>query len=114
MAFLYQINSADSPVERWNVGEKPFVVGRGDQVDGFVDDDALSRSHFLIVREGKEFFLVDLDSSNGTLVNDRPVSALKLKADQIIRAGESTFRFSLAPAATARTVTAAAKPAAAS
>lgn len=96
-AFLYQIKSDGSNGEHWVIGDKPLVVGRGDCADACVDDDALSRSHFLIVREGLEFILVDLSSSNGTLVNGKRVSAHKLHAEETIRAGESAFCFSLKP-----------------
>src|SRR5271166_4183535 len=61
MAFLYHIRANDgTPTEFWPVGEKPLVVGRGDSVDAFVDDDSLSRSHFLVVREAGEYFVIDL------------------------------------------------------
>jgi pSer/pThr/pTyr-binding forkhead associated (FHA) protein len=96
MAFLCQIHSGGSQGEHWVVGERPLVVGRGDFADACVNDDALSRSHFLIVREASAFFLVDLDSRNGTRVNGKPVSAHKLQPNQIIQAGESVFCFCLA------------------
>lgn len=97
MAFLYQIKSDGFPGEHWVVGDAPVVVGREEPADALVDDDALSRSHFLVVREGAEFFLVDLNSSNGTWVNGRPVAAHRLKSGEIICAGDSTFCFDLKP-----------------
>jgi len=96
MAFLCQIHSGGSPGKHWVVGDRPLVVGRGECADACVDDDALSRSHFLIVREAAAFFLVDLDSRNGTRVNGKPVSAYRLQPNQIIQAGESVFWFCLA------------------
>ena len=78
MAILYQIRVDGSQVQYWEMGSKPLVVGRGDCVDALVEDDALSRSHFLISREGSDHILIDLSSSNGTWVNGAPVSAHKL------------------------------------
>jgi pSer/pThr/pTyr-binding forkhead associated (FHA) protein len=97
MAFLYQIRADGTQVERWETGARPLVAGRGDCADAFVEDDALSRSHFLIVAEGEEFFLIDLNSSNGTWVNDARVTAHKLVSGEIIMAGESIFCFSKTP-----------------
>ena len=97
MAFLYQVR-ADGPLpESWPIGEKACVVGRGDFADACVEDDALSRSHFLIVREGADYVLVDLNSANGTLVDGKRISACILAADATITAGASVFYFSHSP-----------------
>ena len=79
--------------------DKPLVVGRGETADAFVEDDSLSRSHFLIVREAESFLLIDLHSRNGTWVNDKKISAHKLQPNEVIRAGESAFFFSIMPIA---------------
>ena len=94
MSFLYQIKSDGSQAECWKIGEKPLVFGRGESADAFVEDDSLSRSHFLVVREGSEFLVIDLHSSNGTWVNGKRIAAHKLQSAEIIRAGASAFFFS--------------------
>ena len=93
MAFLYQIHADGSPAECWALGDQPLVVGRSEAADAYVEDDALSRGHFIIMRDGADFFLVDLDSRNGTWVNGRQVSTHKLRPDELISAGESLFYF---------------------
>ena len=97
MAFLYQIKPDGLPGDHWVVADAPVVVGREEPADARVDDEALSRTHFLVVREGQDYFLVDLNSSNGTWVKGGRVSARKLQAGEIIHAGESAFCFGLAP-----------------
>ena len=94
MAFLYHIRADGTPTEFWPIGDKPVVVGRGDAVDAFVDDDSLSRSHFLVAREGADYFVIDLDSRNGILVNGERMSAHKLHPQDLISAGASFFCFS--------------------
>ena len=96
MAFLYHIK-ADGEAECWPVHDKPVVAGRGEFADAYVEDDALSRSHFLIIREKEEFFVIDLHSSNGTWVRGDLVSALRLESNEIILAGDSLFYFSPMP-----------------
>jgi pSer/pThr/pTyr-binding forkhead associated (FHA) protein len=99
MAYLYRIRADGTEIERWELGEAPLVMGRGETADAYVEDDALSRSHFLITREGAEYCLIDLKSRNGTWVNGERVSAHKLRPNEIIQAGESLFGFSEVPVA---------------
>jgi pSer/pThr/pTyr-binding forkhead associated (FHA) protein len=94
MAFLYEILSDGTLGEFWTLGEKPAVVGRGEFADIYVEDGALSRSHFLVVREGQGFFVVDLDSQNGTWLGRERVSGRRLRSGDVIQAGQSRFCFS--------------------
>jgi len=100
MAILYQVRTDGSQVERWELTAKPFVVGRGECSDALVEDDALSQTHFLIVREGGDFLLIDLHSTNGTWVKGGRVSAHKLRPKDVILAGGSIFFFSDVPTST--------------
>ena len=93
MAWLYRMQADGSPAEYWALDEGTLVVGRGDFADAYVADDALSQSHFLIVREGSDFFIVDLHSRNGTWINGNRISAHKLHPDEFILAGQSFFCF---------------------
>jgi pSer/pThr/pTyr-binding forkhead associated (FHA) protein len=97
MALLYQIQPDGTQVKHWDLSGKPFVVGRGDCADAFVEDDALSQSHFLITSEGTGFCLIDLKSRNGTWVRSERVSAHKLQPHDVIHAGTSLFYFSDVP-----------------
>jgi len=97
MAFLHQIGNDGTPVERWELTTGLLVVGRGEFADAFVEDDSLSRSHFLITNEGSHFCLIDLQSRNGTWVNGERILAHKLRPNELIAAGESLFYFSEAP-----------------
>lgn len=97
MAFLYQIQADGSRGECWVLGYKPLVIGRDESADVCVDDESLSRSHFLVVRQGVDFFVVDLDSINGTWIDGERVSAHKLQPNDVIMAGQSLFYFSPTP-----------------
>jgi len=74
--FLYPLSEDGSPGEPWELDRPSLMVGRGESSDITVFDDALSRGHFLIVREAGEFFVVDLDSQNGKR-RGRPVGFSK-------------------------------------
>ncbi len=89
-----------------------MAFGRGTNADVYVDDESLSRGHFLVTHEGHEYFVIDLGSENGTWVRGEKVTAKRLAHGDVIRAGQSLFYFSnssltLAPNATAPAMSAA-------
>jgi|GEM_PF-5782247 FOG: FHA domain len=100
--YLCRIAFDGTPLECWRTTDRPLVVGRGDLVEAFVEDDSLSRSHFMIDRENTDFILVDLESSNGTQVNGKSVASHRLTQYDIIEAGASRFCFFLNPPELAR------------
>jgi pSer/pThr/pTyr-binding forkhead associated (FHA) protein/uncharacterized membrane protein YhaH (DUF805 family) len=65
-------------------------LGRDGSNDIVVDDDLVSGFHATIFYEDENAEIVDLGSSNGTLVNKRPVSGRQpLKAWDVITVGET-------------------------
>ena len=79
--------------ERLPLTGSKTVVGR-EGADIFIDDSALSRHHFEVEARADEFFIRDLDSSNGTFVNDTRIRACQLTSGDKIQAGRTTFTFS--------------------
>lgn len=83
-----------------NVGEMypvggGLVIGRGADVEVRVIDDEISRRHARIAVLGKEFWVEDLASKNGTTVNGVSVRRETLSDGDKIQVGLSTvFRFS--------------------
>ena len=56
-----------------------------------VDSRSVSRRHCLIVRSEDEILIRDLDSLNGTFVNDVPIKERKLSKGDKIAVGDSVF-----------------------
>lgn len=55
-------------------------------------DTAISQVHVRLFRQGKSFFLEDLKSTNGTLLNNKKVTALtRIKKGDRIQIGRSVF-----------------------
>ena len=49
----------------------PFIIGKlNARADYIFDDKLISRMHLKIYKEGEEFFLEDMNSKNGTYVNE--------------------------------------------
>ena len=69
-----------------------IVVGRDSKCDIPVQDGSLSRRHFALRRSSEgAISLEDLESHNGTFVNDVPVRAIVLAHQDRIQAGRSLF-----------------------
>jgi pSer/pThr/pTyr-binding forkhead associated (FHA) protein len=73
----------------------PIVVGRQPGVKLRLSDVKVSREHSKIFEQGGEWFVVDLNSRNGTLVNDAPVTRRALHDGDEITIGETRMRFVL-------------------
>lgn len=73
--------------------ETGYVVGRSESCQLRLDDEAASRRHFRIERRGEQFWLTDLDSTNGTLVNDQAVTEVQLSPGDRISVGKHIFKF---------------------
>lgn len=93
MAKLCLLNDDGTVDKQWDLDNKPLIVGRGDSVDIKVEDDGLSRRHFMIFREGEDYLVKDLSSRNGTWLDGRRALQTNLRHDDRILAGRTQFRF---------------------
>lgn len=93
MATLCLICDDRSAVERYEIGDQPLVVRRGEAADLKIEDDALSRRHFLVLQQDESYMIEDLNSRNGTWVGGRRILAAKLRHNDSILAGHTLFRF---------------------
>ncbi len=74
------------------------TIGRtSDNFISFPEDSNVSRYHAEIESRGDDFYIVDLDSSNGTTVNGARVSGERLlrNGDRIVFGGTSKIEFSV-------------------
>jgi len=76
------------------------TLGRAASCQVVIENDFASRRHAQIVRREEVYWLRDLGSKNGTLLNNNPVAGEVMLADGAeIRIGETVWRF-VDPAAT--------------
>jgi pSer/pThr/pTyr-binding forkhead associated (FHA) protein len=68
-------------------------VGRDDKSELVINDSSLSRQHAFITRKGRMLFIHDLNSSNGTLVNDSPIIFAQVEEGHVIKFGNATCTF---------------------
>ena len=74
------------------------TIGRSRSNDISLEDSRVSRHHARVVRDGHSYLIEDLNSRNGTRVNDRAVrDSATLTDGAVVRIGDSVFRFTVAP-----------------
>jgi predicted Zn finger-like uncharacterized protein len=77
--------------------EKPRVVIGREDVDLALDDTELSRQHAAIEVHGDDILLIDLGSTNGTLVGETPVTEAPLENQGEFTVGGSTLMLIVTP-----------------
>jgi FHA domain-containing protein len=80
--------ASEYPLERGRL-----VIGRSRECDVRLADPNVSRKHAEVHREGSNFYVVDLDSTNGTEVNGRRTRRARLEDGDTILLGSTELVF---------------------
>lgn len=81
---------------RHTLTDKPLIVGRGEDCDIRVLDTSVSRRHVRIEKIGDDFYVLDMQSTNGTYVNDKqslPGDPIPMRDGDYVRVGNCIFRY---------------------
>jgi diguanylate cyclase (GGDEF)-like protein len=79
--------------KRVQLGTAPFEIGRSSKNDLFLDQESVSRHHARITFDGTHYWVQDLNSTNGTFVNDEAVREQRLRDGDQLRVGRSILKF---------------------
>ncbi len=79
----------------FRVTDQPLRIGRSPDNDLILRDPATSGHHARVEKRGGAWFLVDLGSTNGTLVNGEPIQEKELKDQDEIRIGQNVVAFTV-------------------
>ena len=77
----------------FTIEDVPVVIGRETAATLCIADASVSRRHSQIERENDHFVILDLESLNGTFINDVPVKRRALHHGDRVRIGDSQFLF---------------------
>ena len=100
----------DRPLQECVIGTHPITIGRLPDNHLVIDNPAVSGRHARVYRDGTHYVLEDLQSTNGTFVNDQPIARHALVEGDVIVVGKHTVVFThkaseaqgmVSPAATA-------------
>ncbi|HJT65258.1 MAG TPA: sigma 54-interacting transcriptional regulator [Pyrinomonadaceae bacterium] len=77
----------------FDLNEEPLIIGRETAATVCLADAAVSRRHSKIEKKDGDFVITDLESLNGTFVNNVPVRSRVLEHGDNVRIGDSQFLF---------------------
>ncbi|MBV1908771.1 MAG: FHA domain-containing protein [Kangiellaceae bacterium] len=99
MAYLALIIE-DVIINKWELTEEVTILGRARDCDIQIDDQSVSSKHARIVSEpdpylkgNRVLYLEDLRSTNGTQLNNLPVTKEKLSDGDDVKIGFTDFQY---------------------
>lgn len=81
------ISEPFKPSKHILIDSNPFVIGRHEDCQLILKRSSISKQHAGIRCDGEKYFIEDLQSKNGTLVNGLPVTGAPLKDHDSISVG---------------------------
>ncbi|MEI6810225.1 MAG: FHA domain-containing protein, partial [bacterium] len=96
-ALVYKLYVMEGPLrgESWTNWTEDLTFGRGPENQVLLQEEVVSLSHARITQTNGVFSLEDPGSSNGTFLQGVRVRSARLKHNQRIRIGSSTFLFTI-------------------
>jgi len=91
-----QLRAEQGPLsgQTFAISRSPFALGRSADNDLVVPEPLASRHHARLEMRAGRWYVIDLDSANGTLLNRQRVSGEQaLNAGDLIAIGETVFAF---------------------
>jgi hypothetical protein len=94
VGWLVALNGAHKG-EDFRLREGKNSLGSAPGSDVALRDPAISAHHASLSYKDGEFFITDLDSTNGTFLNDglAPVARVKLQDNDLVKLGETSLKF---------------------
>jgi pSer/pThr/pTyr-binding forkhead associated (FHA) protein/tetratricopeptide (TPR) repeat protein len=87
------LKSGVSSSTEFEIEKDEISIGRGKDCDIIIDDKKVSRKNTIICREGNRFLIKDLESANGTYVNGHSAKEVQLYGEDVIKVGNTEFKF---------------------
>lgn len=96
---LVYAGSLDSPEvgHRFELTGEELIIGRSSDAGIQVDRDSVSRRHARLSQKGDGWVVADLQSTNGSYINDMPIREHRLQSGERLKIGNAIFRFLAAP-----------------
>ena len=79
--------------KRHVLGDEAIHLGRGSENTIVLENDSVSRRHARIEKRGRQWYVLDLDSTNGTYVNDEQVKEYQLRRGDQVKVGDTILKY---------------------
>lgn len=90
------IGQGESSEKKMMLNKSPFIIGSKMGVDGVIEGAGVSRLHAKITRENDSYYIEDMNSTNGTKVNEKFLNYMEhvqLNEGDRILFGKAEYRF---------------------
>ncbi|CAK0760913.1 hypothetical protein CCP3SC1AL1_280007 [Gammaproteobacteria bacterium] len=87
------ISSSNSLSSEVLLTQDSTTIGRGADNDVRIDNTLASTHHARIIQKSGQYFLEDLNSTNGTIINSEKIKTRDLKDGDVIFIGKHELRF---------------------
>jgi two-component system, cell cycle response regulator len=78
---------------KWELGEDAITIGRDASNHIVIPKNAVSRKHAKVTLEGETRILTDLQSTNGSYLNGRPIISAPLNQGDQVKIGGTIFKY---------------------
>lgn len=95
-ALVLLVGPANSVGRQWSLDDTDKILGRSESSDISIPDPSISKSHAKFVIVGGDVSIIDLESTNKTVVNGEqlaPLTAKKLSNNDQVKTGNVIFKF---------------------
>ena len=75
------------------LADQPIHVGRGSDNQIVLDNDSVSRRHCRIEKRGRSYWLCDLESTNGSYINDELCTEIQLRRGDQLKIGDTILKY---------------------
>jgi Inner membrane component of T3SS, cytoplasmic domain len=91
----FVVLSGEQKGEDFRIREGQNIIGSAHDADVVLRDTAIAGKHASLRYKDEKFTITDLDSTNGTFLNDRadPIAREELKDNDVVRIGEVRLKF---------------------
>ena len=79
--------------KRYVLEREVLSIGRGQENTVVLDNDSVSRRHCRIEKRNQAWYVCDLDSTNGTYVNDELVKEYQLRRGDQVKIGDTIVKY---------------------
>jgi pSer/pThr/pTyr-binding forkhead associated (FHA) protein len=87
--------------ENENIAIKDYniLIGRSkNNVDAFIDNISVGKIHAEVINDGGQYYIKDMNSLNGTFINDKKIPSFKMKeinVGDVVRFADAEYLFKL-------------------
>ena len=88
-----ELKFKDKILKHFETDKSEITIGRGTNNDIQIDNLGVSKTHAKINKNPDAYTIVDLNSTNGTILNDKQIKKAKLAPQDILTIGKHTLAF---------------------